>query len=34
MKLSYEDKIQICKLLKQGCTVVWNKNLFVDHNDK
>lgn len=34
MKLTFEDKIQICKLLKQGCTFVWNKNRFVDHNDK
>ena len=34
MKLTFEDKIQICKLLKQGCTFVWNKNLFIDHNDK
>jgi hypothetical protein len=34
MKLTFEDKIQICKLLKQGCTFVWNKNRFVDHNNK
>ena len=34
MKLTYEDKIQIYKLLKQGCTFVWNKNRFVDHNNK
>ena len=34
MKLTYEDKIQIYKLLKQGCTFVWNKNRFVYHNDK
>ena len=34
MKLTYEDKIQIYKLLKQGYTVVWNKNRFVDYNDK
>jgi hypothetical protein len=34
MKLTFEDKIQICKLLKQGCTFVWNKNRLVDHNNK
>ena len=34
MKLTFEDKIQICKFLKQGCTFVWNKNQFVYHNDK
>ena len=34
MKLTFEDKIQICKFLKQGCTFVWNKNRFVGHNDK
>ncbi len=34
MKLTFEDKIQICKFLKQGCTFVWNKNRFVYHNDK